>query len=108
VDVLRAAGNSVLRLHAPLTASSFVSLGGKCVLYAAGAGAIVLAARGLDRARKPMLALLGAVVAVLVVAGAVRPETLRYWLDDAYAWIPAGAVVLLLLSLRRRDAATAA
>ena len=40
VDVLNAAGNAVLRLHAPLTASSFVTLGGKCLLYGGGIAAI--------------------------------------------------------------------
>ncbi len=110
VDVLHAAGNAVLRLHAPLTAGSFVTLGGKCVLYAAGIAAMVLAARGLAgrRTQKPLLVALGAFAIALAAVGLARPESLRYWLDDAFAWIPAGAVVLLVLSLRRRDAAVAA
>ena len=110
VDVLRAAGNSVIRLHAPLTASSFVTLGGKCALYGAGIAAMIVAARALagKRTQKPMLVMLGVVGLGLAAVGLARPETLRYWLDDAFAWIPAGAVVLALLSLRRRDAAVAA
>jgi hypothetical protein len=100
-DTLRSGGNAAL-LSAPLTAGSFARLALELVLYAAGAAALVLAARLGRRALLPGIAL-----AVVAAAGAiVRPETLRYGLEFAYGWIPAGAVLavaVLLVRYRRRE-----
>jgi hypothetical protein len=111
VDQLREAGNKLVRLHAPLTAGSFASLGGKLLLYAAGVLALLLAARAL--ARSPRLApWLLAVGTLLVTAVAVaRPETLRFYLGYVWAWTPAGAivaVVVYLVRFRRRSGAWSA
>ncbi len=108
VDQLRAAGNVVLRNNAPLTAGSGVELVAYLVLYAFGvvalvAGAAMVAAGGRAR-RLALFALAGAALALVAVL-VVRPDTVRYYLTFAYAWIPAGAVlaaaVLGLRALKR-------
>jgi hypothetical protein len=93
-DMLEAAGSVVLRGQAPLTADSFAVLGGRAVLYAcvviALAGAGMLAAR--VRIVRQLLVAGVALAALLVVAvAAVKPETLRFYLQFAYGWVPAGA-----------------
>jgi hypothetical protein len=101
-DVLEAAGNAVLRTHAPLTVGSFVELGGRLLLYLAGLAILLLVAGRLERGRLPLarvIAFGGAAVAGAVLAA--RPETVRYGLEFAYGWIPAGAVLGLALLLRR-------
>lgn len=108
-DTLAAAGNNVVRLHAPLTASSFVDLGVKLAIYAAFAAGLVALGVWLDRdsrARRPLL-VLTAIGALLVTGLAVaRPETLRYCLEFAWGWIPAGAAIatgILFWRGRRAD-----
>jgi hypothetical protein len=111
VDTLRAAGNAVLRIHAPLTLSSFAALAGKTLLYGCGVALLVAAGLLLERRGAIRRTILGALVALLALAaavGAARPETLRYWLDYGFMWIPAGAVLLLGFDLRRRRASEAA
>lgn len=109
VDTLEAGGNAILSLHAPLTFSSFAELGLKLVLYAAGAGALLLLARGLEPGRRMRRLALGATVigaGAVALASLTRPETLRYGLEFAYGWIPAGAavgaIVLVWRLIRRR------
>jgi hypothetical protein len=108
-ETLSAAGSSVLRIHAPLTASSFVELGVKLGLYVAGAAVLVLLGAGLARLgngrRTVALACGTTLFAALCGVAAARPETLRYWLEFAYGWIPAGAaiaVAILLVRYHRR------
>jgi hypothetical protein len=111
VDTLRAAGNAVLRIHAPLTASSFADLAGETLLYGCGLALLVACALLLERRGALRRVVGSALVAALLAAAAVgvaRPETLRFWLDYAFMWIPAGAVVLLVLDIRRRRPAEAA
>ncbi len=110
-DTLAEAGNSVLKIHAPFTAASFVDLGVKLALYGVGCAALVLLGLGLARlaGRQHVVAIAtGAVLfAALVGVAVARSETLRYWLEFAYGWIPAGAavaVVVLLVRYRRRIA----
>lgn len=96
VDELRAGGNEILKLHAPLTASSFADLGLKLVLYIAGAAALAVVGRLFWRERPPsrlVLALGGVGIALVAVVGLARAETVRYGLEFAYGWIPAGAVL---------------
>jgi hypothetical protein len=109
-DFLRAGGGTMLKVRAPLTLSSFLSLGFKLVLYALGAAALLVVARALrarPRATAVWLVLAGVVAAAASLAD---PEALRHGLLYAWGWIPAGAAVALLLSvlsLRRRRPAGA-
>lgn len=96
VDTLNAGANAVYKAYAPLTAESFAELGGKLLIYAAGALALVLAARVIESGRVPRRLLLGLAIAAgfaIVVASLARSETLRYGLEFAYGWIPAGAAI---------------
>lgn len=109
VDYLREAGDVVLRAHAPFTPGSFVEPIGKLVLYAAGLAALALLAAALVRGGRARLlatiATAGAAVGFLGVL-AVKPETVRHYLEFAYAWVPAGAWVaaaVLVWRFRRRE-----
>lgn len=107
VDALRAAGNAVVRLSAPFTLGSFVELGGRLVLYAAGATGLVLVGLRLGRrvARFWTVAPLGVAMLAAFVGLAVRPEALRHGLQFAWGWVPAGAAVaiaILIWRARRR------
>lgn len=101
---LHAAGNAVLRLHAPLTPASFAELVLRLALYAAGAAVLVLASSLLDHRRRfrGVAAAAAASAGVVVAVGAVlRPETARYWLEFVYGWIPAGAAAALTIAVWR-------
>ncbi len=108
-DELEAAGNTLLRLRAPLTPSSFAELAGRTAMYAAGAALLVVVALALGRrlgVRLLPVALAGGTAAAAAVA-ILRPETLRYWLQFAYGWIPLGAAVFVVYLLwRNRGRAT--
>jgi hypothetical protein len=98
-SMLKAGGNVVLKGQAPMTISSFVAAGAKVVVYAAIVSAMALVAALLGRdARGRRIALLGAAVALVLAAGivAARPETIRYYLQFAYAWVPIGAALVTL------------
>jgi hypothetical protein len=106
VDQLRAAGDHVLRIQAPLTPHSFAQLGLRSAVYAAIAAAVAGAGWALDdaRLRLPARAGLLACAAGLVAALAARTDTVTYYLLFPYAWIPAGAaaaVVVLAVRARR-------
>jgi hypothetical protein len=108
VDTLRSGGRTILRAHAPLTASSFASLGAKLALYAAGCVLLVFVAGRLDRNSRLGRVLAGGLLVggvALVAVAAAKPETVRYYLKFAYGWIPAGigvaAAILLFLAWRR-------
>ena len=100
VDALRAAGNHVIRLHAPLTASSFAHLGLRALAYAAGVAALIAVATLLEK-RKSLLAPALLVAALACVVALMRPETTRYYLGYAYEWIPIGAPLLLAYCIFR-------
>jgi hypothetical protein len=96
VDELRAGGSEIIRLHAPLTVASFAELGLKLVLYAAGAALLVAAGRLLWRQGQPsrsVLMLGAAALGLVAIVSVAREETVRYGLEFAYGWIPAGAVI---------------
>jgi hypothetical protein len=109
VHLMHEGASAVLKSYAPLTASSFVSLGAKLVLYAIGVVALLALARALGRTGRVRAAALAIAVTAcigLVAVAALRPETMRYYLRYAYGWIPAGAalaVVILLVRYRRRN-----
>ena len=95
-DYLDAAGSVVLKLHAPLTASSFAELAAHAVAYGVGIGALLAAGAALQaggRARTlALVAAGGGALAVLLVLAA-RPDTVRFYLEWGWAWVPVGAWV---------------
>jgi hypothetical protein len=109
VDQLRAAGDHVLRIQAPLTAHSFLELGLRTAAYAVALVVVVAVGWALDDARLRMparIAIAGA-AGGLVLTLALRTDTVTYYLLYPYAWIPAGAaaaVVVLAVRARRGSA----
>jgi hypothetical protein len=100
---------------APMTAASFASLALKVVLYGAGVAAMVAVARILDRPgrwRIVALAALGLAVVAFLAVLLGRPDTIRYYLRYAFAWLPAGsalaAAALAWRAVRGRAWGTAA
>jgi hypothetical protein len=102
--VLRAGGDKLLRLHAPLTASSLVHHAEHIALYAIGAGALLALGAVVDGAgRRTRLALAALAVAAVVVAFADLEAT-RSALQLVYGWIPGGALLAAaIIAVRRRD-----
>lgn len=104
VDALRGSGNVLLHSYAPFTLASFVHLGMKAVVYAIGACLLLVLARLVSRPgrlRRPTVTLIVTAGAAIVVASLLRPETLRYYLEFVYAWIPLGALVAIVILLAR-------
>ena len=106
-------GNPLVEVRIPLTIESFVKLGEKLALYAAGVGALIVLARLLARGgrlRTMLLAGTGVAVCLAVAASLARPEALRHGLEYAYGWIPAGVVIVAAFLAwrvwRRGDALT--
>jgi hypothetical protein len=104
-DFLNAAGNTMLKARAPLTLSSFLSVGFKVVLYGAGVLALLGIARLLRARPRATVAGLAAAATIAAAAAAINPEALRHGLQYAWGWIPAGAAVALLLAPRQRHPA---
>lgn len=98
--LLRESVSVVYDVLAPRTPGSFAALAAKLALYLAGTAALVaigLTLAGRAPWRRAVLAAAGlGVVAVLAVLVA-RPETLRFYLKWAFAWMPAGALLAALL-----------
>jgi hypothetical protein len=104
-DVLHAGGDVLVRVRMPLTLESVAEISGRVVLYAIGCGAIALVSIALARGgRMRAGAALGiAVFATAAVAASfARSEALRHGLQYIYAWIPAGALIALVIVVRRR------
>ncbi|MET0604276.1 MAG: glycosyltransferase family 39 protein [Baekduia sp.] len=104
---------TVFKTLAPRTPESFVKLAGMVVLYAGGAGALLVAARGIDaggRRRQAVVMLLGLVAIAGLAVLLAKPDTVRFYLKYAFAWLPAGAVLASGLLIRRavRNRAAAA
>ena len=94
---LDSAGGVELRNRMPLTIESFVDVGTRLGLYAAGLAAMVGVGFLLSRkGRLQQFVLAGVVLAGLcAVAGSfVNPEALRHGLQFAYGWIPAGVAIV--------------
>jgi hypothetical protein len=104
VDTLNAGGRAILRSHAPMTVGSVASVGGKLVVYAAGCALLLVLARLLQRESRFHRIVVGGTIAFAVcvaAAAVVRPETVRYYLEYAYGWIPAGIPIVAVLLLVR-------
>jgi hypothetical protein len=106
-DFLSSAGNTMLHARAPLTFSSFASLGFKLALYGAGVLVLVAVARWLRERPRATAIAIATVIVLATGASLANPEALRHGLLYAWGWIPAGAAVALLLALRRRRSADA-
>ena len=113
VGYLDAAGNAELHNRMPFTVSSFGSVLARLVLYAIGVAALVAASAGLARPGRIRHVMLGCVVVggLLAIAAAfANPEALRHGLQFVYGWIPAAAVIVLIIfvwrAVRRRDVLT--
>jgi hypothetical protein len=103
VDELDAGGDVLVKARMPLTLESVVEVGGKAVLYGAGAAAIVLAARLLAGRRARLgYAALGVAGALVVAASLVNPEALRHGFYYVYGGVPAMAGLALAWFLYRR------
>jgi len=109
VDTLRAGGSAILRSQAPLTARSIGQVLAYLALYAVGAVALVLGARGLERlsSRTRAFAIAAVAAAVLAVA-AVDPEAARSKLQWVIGGFPAASAIaacaIVIFVLRRRHA----
>jgi hypothetical protein len=95
---------------APMTPASFAKLAGKVVLYGAGIGALVGAARLIARGgllRTATLAALGLAAVAFLAVLVGRPDTLRHYLKFVFGWLPAGSAAaaawLAWTAIRRRD-----
>jgi len=103
-DFYRAAGSKMIDARAPLTISSFVSLGAKLALFSVAFGAALVAVRYAERRpqlRRAALAMAVGGAVLVALASAVNPDALRNGLTYAYGWIPAGAAVAAVLLLVR-------
>ena len=104
-DVLQAGGDVLVRVRMPLTLESVVEIGGRALLYGIGCAAIALVSIALARGGR-MRTVATAAVAVFgsaaIAAALLRPEALRHGLQFVYAWIPAGALIALVIVVRRR------
>jgi hypothetical protein len=111
-DYLDAAGSVVLKLHAPLTAASFAKLAARALAYAAGIAALLAAGAALragGRARTLALIAVGGAAFVFLAVLAAKPDTVRFYLQWAWAWVPAGAWLAAgALVWRGRDASARA
>lgn len=103
VDELDAGGDVLVKARMPLTLESLVEVGGKAVLYGAGAAAILFAARLLT-GRHSRLAYAGfaGVGALAVAASLINPEALRHGFYYVYGGVPAMAGIALLWFVYRR------
>jgi hypothetical protein len=103
-SMLEAAGNVVIKSHAPMTASSIATLIGLLAVWMG----VFAALRATDLIRigsRTAVALVLLAAAVTIAVTAARPETVRYYLQYGFGWIPAGAwLVLALIAWRSRRA----
>ena len=104
-DVLHAGGDVLVRVRMPLTLESVVEIGGRVLLYAIGCAAIALVSVAVARGGR-MRTIATAAVALFgtaaIGAALLRPEALRHGLQFIYAWIPAGALIALVIVVRKR------
>jgi Dolichyl-phosphate-mannose-protein mannosyltransferase len=108
VDELAAGGDTLVRARMPLTLESLAIAGGRFLLYAVGAAALVLVAARIERGGRLGRALIAACVLVgmaLVAASAVKPDGLRDLFYYAWGWVPVAALaaVAVLAVRARRD-----
>jgi Dolichyl-phosphate-mannose-protein mannosyltransferase len=101
-DELAAGGDEMLRARMPMDLESIAKVGGRFLLYAAGAAALVWYARQIERGRRWMLGAGAAVALLVVLVCAAKPDGLRDAFYYAWGWIPVGAVVAVGYLLYRR------
>jgi hypothetical protein len=103
-DFFRIAGNHMLHARFPLTAASVVELGGLLALYGIGVAGLTLLSRTLGGPRRRLWLAVAAAGGAAVTAGSLAdPEAVRHALHFAWGWIPAGAIVGVVVLLRRRS-----
>jgi hypothetical protein len=113
-DFVAAGGDVVLKAHAPMTATSFATLIAKTAVYAAGVAALVVVGVVIERGgrlRRPALVAVAVAVVALLAVLLAKPDTLRFYLKWAYAWVPAGAAlatVVLAVRVGRGRGSTSA
>jgi hypothetical protein len=108
-SVLKAGGNDLVKARMPLTVDSFVTLGGRLLLYVLGVAALLYLARVLSRAgrlRKPLVVALAGAAVLVLAAAVLRPDSLREGFYYFYGWIPAGAAIALAVLVWRRRRAS--
>src|SRR5262245_13283271 len=109
--VLQAGGDKLLRLHAPLTISSFVHHAEHIVLYAAGIGTMFSIAWLIDRSPRALRVAYAGIGLAAAYVALTNLDATRSALQLVYGWIPGGAAiaaVLLATRFRREDGAGAA
>jgi hypothetical protein len=93
-DYVAAAGHVIFEGHAPLTGASFAELAGRTLAYAAGVAGLLALAAAIDaggrRRRFAVVAVAIGALAFLIVL-VQRPDTVRHYLQWAWAWMPLGA-----------------
>jgi hypothetical protein len=105
-SVLRAGGDKLLRLHAPLTTSSLVHHGEHVVLYAIGAGALLGLGGVAAVARRSVVIGLAIAGAAFCSIAFTHLEATRTALQLVYGWIPGGAAAAAaVLAIRFRRSA---
>jgi len=106
--VLRAGGDRLLRLHAPLTASSLLHHAEHIVLYAIGAGALLALGVVVAFAGTRLRLILAAAALGAIVVAFADLETTRSALQLVYGWIPGGAfLAAVALAVRKRRSSDA-
>jgi hypothetical protein len=107
-SVLRAGGDKLLRLHAPLTLSSLAHHAERVALYGLGVLLLVALGRGLSHASRRVIVPLAVLALVTAAVALADLEATRTVLQLVYGWIPGGAaiavVVLAIRSPRSSDA----
>jgi hypothetical protein len=110
--LMRESTNVVYRDVAPRTPAGVAKALGMAVLYAGGLAALLVAARMVaagGRRRTLALAALGLATLGFVAVLFGKPDTLRYYIKYAFAWLPVGAAlaaaVLGWRAVRHRDRA---
>jgi dolichyl-phosphate-mannose-protein mannosyltransferase len=102
---LKAGGNELVKARMPLTVDSFVTLGGRLLLYAVGIAAMLYLARVFarpSRLRRPLIVASAGAVLLVLAAAAMKPDSLREGFYYFYGWIPAGAAIACVVLWRRR------
>jgi hypothetical protein len=103
VDFLDDAGGRLLDARMPHDVDGLLGVVRHTVPYALGVAALLLLAAALERPRwrAPVALACAAGAALVLVGAAVKPDGLRDGFYYFYGWVPVGAVVALVVVLRR-------
>jgi hypothetical protein len=104
VDLLQAGDGAMTKARMPMTLGSVAEVGGRLVVYALGAAVLVGLGRLLHLRLGGRVLVAGVALGALLVAAValVKPDGLRDLLYYVYGWIPAGALIALVVVLVRR------